>query len=326
MLEFARLQADLLVRGLRRVDAVYVRAHFAAFPTALAAKLLRIPVVQEVNGPFEDLFIAWPWTRRIEGGCKWLARTQLRWADALVVVTPGYEDWVEREVGTKWVNVIPNAANTDLFRPHASTSQDLPHPYIIFFGALAEWQGLDVLLAATERPEWPEEVSLVIVGDGVGEGKVREAAARNHRVRYLGRIPYEEMPGVIAGSLASISVQTNLEERASLGLYPLKVFESLACGVPVIVSDYPGQADLVREHRCGLVIPSGDAAALARSVATLYGDPGLRGEMAHRGREIVAREHSWQRRAEQTDHLLRLILANGSQPAHRRVRALQESE
>ena len=48
---------------------------------------------------------------------------------------------------------------------------------------------------------------------------------------------------------------------------PLKLFETLACGIPAIVSELPGQADLIREGRCGLVIPCNDPTALARAVA-----------------------------------------------------------
>lgn len=288
---------------------LYIRWHFAAWPTALLARLLRIPVVQEVNGPYEDLFLAWPVTKRFARLFKWLLRSQLRWADALIAVTPGLAEWCRNEAKHSRVHVIANAANTELFHPSASASVPLPEKYVVFFGALAPWQGIDTMLKAMEESEWPAEVKLVIVGDGV-EKRAVLPAAQGGRVVYLGVLPYAQVPGVVARSIAGLSPQIAAGGRSDIGLSPLKVFETLACGVPVIVTDFPGQADLVRSARCGIVIPPDNPRALAEAVAYLYHHPEERVAMGKRGREVVEREHSWDSRAEQVDAVLRLVLGN----------------
>jgi glycosyltransferase involved in cell wall biosynthesis len=85
--------------------------------------------------------------------------------------------------------------------------------------------------------------------------------------------------------------------------------ETLACGVPVIVTDFPFMVDLVRRNHCGLVIPPGDARALAEAVRYLYEHPRERVEMGRRGREAVVREHSWDIRAQATERILMEVLA-----------------
>ncbi len=317
--EVLRVQARLW-RAAKAFDLLYVRAHAAAFPTALWARARGIPTVQEVNGPYQDLFIANRWA----AGLAWLLtrgmRTALRLADALIVVTPQLAEWAGREVGRKPIHVIPNGANVDLFHPSAPVPRSLARPYVVFVGYLARWQGIDTLLEAAERPEWPPAVRLVVVGDGLEQAKVEAAAARNARIVYLGRLAYREVPGVLAGSLAALSPQNNRGGRSETGLYPLKVFEALACGVPVVVTDFPGQADLVRRHGCGLVVPPEDPPALARAVARLHGDPDGCREMGGRGRLAVEREHSWDARAAQTARVLgeQLAGAEGRRPARRR--------
>jgi glycosyltransferase involved in cell wall biosynthesis len=102
---------------------------------------------------------------------------------------------------------------------------------------------------------------------------------------------------------------TNPLGRSSTGMNPLKLFETLACGIPAIVSELPGQADLVREGRCGLVVPCGDAAALARAVGELAADPGAAREMGRRGAAVVRAAHSWRARAVEIDKVLRACLA-----------------
>src|SRR5262249_61861287 len=121
---------------------------------------------------------------------------------------------------------------------------------------------------------------------------VEDAARAGLPVRWLGYRPYEQIPGLIAGAIAGLIPMTNPLGRSSTGMNPLKLFETLACGIPAIVSELPGQADLVRQGRCGLVVPCGDAAALARGVAQLAADPREARPMGARGGGLVGAPRS----------------------------------
>jgi glycosyltransferase involved in cell wall biosynthesis len=307
-LEFLRVQRRF--RGIARdADIVYIRAHFAAWPTALWARRMGLPVVQEVNGPYEDIFTAWPWTRRLAPVFVRLARSQYRRADALIAVTPGLARWLNEETGRGDATVIPNGANTELFRPDAAAPPGLPDRYVVFFGALAAWQGVETMLDALRDTKWPPGVSLVIAGDGFGRHSVEKATGSDPRILYLGVRPYAEMPGLVAGSVAGLSVQGGAVAQARAGLFaPLKLYEIAACGVPAIVTDFPGQADLVRQHECGIVIPPDDPSALAAAVARLADDAGEARAMGARGRAAIVAAHSWDARAEATSRLLESVL------------------
>ncbi len=280
-----------LVRGLRRYRAVYARAHPLAWPAVRLAHALGVPVVQESNGSWEDAFAAWPATRRFARLVIALQRDQYRRADGIIAVSAGLAEWLRAEVGRGDAVVSPNGANTDVFRPGLPRRAGLPDRYVVFFGQFAPWQRLEVLLAAYERPEWPAGVGLVIVGDGQLRPLVEDAAERHGGVRHLGPLPYEEVPPVVAGALAS-AVLTFAPERA--GYSPLKLYESMACGVPIICSDTPGQAEFVREAGSGIVVPPEDPAAVARAAAAIAGDPAAAASMGARGRAAVEERYSWE--------------------------------
>jgi len=295
-MEFFRVQRRLRATA-RDIDALYIRAHFAAYPTAMWAKRRGIPVVQEINGPYEDLFLAWPLTRRLEGLFTRMMRRQYQDADALIAVTAKMADWLEAETGVGSVAVVPNGANTAVFRPGLPKPAGLPDRYAIFFGALAPWQGLDTMLTAIDHESWPVGVSVVILGDGVGRTSVEGAAAANPAVVYLGVRPYHELPRFVASSIVGL---VPARDRAGTGLSPLKSYETLACGVPVIVADIPGGRELVREASCGIVVPVDDARALASAVARITRDPSEAAAMGRRGRDAVVASHSWDERAAAT--------------------------
>jgi glycosyltransferase involved in cell wall biosynthesis len=190
----------------------------------------------------------------------------------------------------------------------------------VFFGALAKWQGIDTILEAVARPEWPADLHLVVAGDGAERERVERAAATNAKITYLGRVGYQQMPGVVANSVVALSPK-NYDIGKKVGLSPLKVYETLACGVPIVVTDLPGQMEIVTEHHCGVVIPQRDPAALARAVARLHAEPVLRAAMGARGAQTVVREHSWDHRAELTQRILLEAIGHESDTAVGVVRA-----
>jgi len=291
-------------------NVVYIRHHFAALPTAIWARLMRLPVLQEVNGPYEDLFIAWPFTRKFASVFKWMMRTQLRLASAVITVTSQLAEWVKRESGATQVFVIPNGVTVELFKPGAAlySGLSLPEKFVVFFGALAPWQGIEAMLEAVEQPEWPSDVKLVILGDGAEREKVERAARDGKEVVYLGTVPYRAVPGIVAKAIAGLSPQNSLGDRGSTGLFPLKVLETLACGVPIILTDFPGIAEIVKKAGCGIVIPPEDPRSLAQAVRYLYEHPEERARMGRIGRELVVEEHSWDSRAALTDAVLKNLL------------------
>jgi glycosyltransferase involved in cell wall biosynthesis len=306
--EFITLQ--LRVWSTRhRPDLIYMRDHVGLVPSYIWARLRRIPVISEINGSFADYSQAYPSLRSLRPIIDATGRLCLRLSDAVIAVTPHLCDWVQSEIGSKPTFLVPNGANTNLFRPDAESEHKLPDCYVTFVGAFAAWQGISTMLQAVNTPEWPSDVRLVITGSGREQPAVEKAAATNGRVIYLGRRPYREVPGIIAGALAGISAKANPGGWTdNYGLYPLKVFETLACGVPAIVTDFPGQRELITDNNCGLVIPQNDATSLARAVAYLRQHPAERAEMGRRGRQIVEKQFSWQHSADTTDTVIKRVL------------------
>jgi glycosyltransferase involved in cell wall biosynthesis len=163
---------------------------------------------------------------------------------------------------------------------------------------------MDAMLAAARSTAWPEDVDLVVVGSIVDEGLRPALSSLPRNVHYLGPKPQAELPALIRGAIAALIPISNPGERSQTGVMPLKLFEALACGTPVIVSDLPGQAEFVRQNGCGLVFPVDDAAALARAVARLAADPAAARAQGEAGARLVQAQHSWEARAAQIECII----------------------
>ncbi len=163
------------------------------------------------------------------------------------------------------------------------------------------------MIAAVGEPEWPDDVALVVAGDGPLRDSCRQAHD-GKRFRYLGRVPHSDVPPLLRGALASLSVQTSEGGRVVVGCSPIKVYEGLASGRPVIVSDIPGVGEVVASADAGIVVPTGDAAALAGAVAQLSANREQARQMGNRARASAVRDHSWVERARVTARLLKQLV------------------
>lgn len=296
-----------LARRLREFDAVFVRSHVMALPIALWARWRGVPMVHEVNGKPTDIGVTYPAMRRFSRVFDWLYRTQYRMAAHLVAVTEGLDQWARGFAGHDRVTTVSNGANTALFRPDGPRA-DIPGRYVVFVGGLVAWHGVGTMLAALREPAWPDEVRLVIVGDGIERGKV-EAAKADPRLLWLGRQPYEAIPAILRGAVAALCVIEDQDGRSSSGVAPLKLFEAMACGIPVIASDLPFQAEIIRTVDAGLVIAQGQPAAIAAAVRDLAQDLAKSREHGGNGAAYVAREASWRHRGGELDRMLRAAVA-----------------
>jgi glycosyltransferase involved in cell wall biosynthesis len=266
----------------------------------LFARLVGAQCVCEVNGePVPD----WSETdRRLKRRLKhWLASFALSRCDRVVVLTDGLRDLVVRRyrVATERVAVLPSGTDTGLFVPQDVTAcrrrigLGLDRDYIGFVGSFYRYQGLQCLLDALAiiRRTIPS-VHLLLVGDGEAAPELKQQAHRlalDPCITWVGRIPYQDVPTWIGAMTVCVAPFRGDRGETS----PVKIFDYLACGKPVIASAIPSvSATFVQEAGVALVPPD-DPAALAQAVLALLNDPDRQVRMAAIGRRFVEQGFSW---------------------------------
>jgi glycosyltransferase involved in cell wall biosynthesis len=287
---------------LSRSELIYARAHPANFPVALAAWLTGTPIIHEINGTHQDIAITHRWVSPFMGLVAALYRFQYRKANALITVTAGLAEGLRREIPAASVFVVANAANADAFHPAQQPLKPTTRRYALFFGSLTRWHGVEVLLAAVEDKSWPD-LDLVIIGDGQLQPMVRDAAKRNTKIHLLPSVAQDILARYITGASVGLVPLNSLGGRSGFGVSPLKLYEMLACALPVVVTEFPGQAELVRALQAGLVVPPDDASALAKAVSALFANPPSRDQMLRVASTIKA-EHSWTNRIGEIEKIL----------------------
>ena len=219
-------------------------------------------------------------------------------ADRIVaanVVERAHLVWYYR-ARTDRVAVIPCGVDTDLFQPmDPAKAKDLlelpPDPLLLYVGRLQPIKGLETLLEAMVTVPAPADL-LIVGGDqdepenGHGWALRQQVTALglDRRVRFLGSQPQRRLRLFYAA--ADATVMPSYYE--SFGMVAL---EAMACGSPVVASRVGGLTTTVQDGVTGRLVPEGDPAALAASIAGLVGSPEARrlGQQAARW----AAEHRW---------------------------------
>ncbi len=141
------------------------------------------------------------------------------------------------------------------------------------------------------RPELPQLAAL-IVGDGPERASLERLASElgiAGAVVFSGRVGHDRAPDHYA--LLDLFAVPRRDLEVCRTVTPLKPFESLAMGVPVVASDLPALRELADDSVAVRLVPPDDPDALAREIVTLAADPSRRGQLSARAREYVFERH-----------------------------------
>lgn len=163
------------------------------------------------------------------------------------------------------------------------------HVVALYSGNMAGKQGLETLAEVAALLEARStNVTLLLCGQGPLKGVLEEACAKCANVRFMDLQPIEKLPELLA--TADIHLLPQRAEAADLVL-PSKLTGMLASGRPVVAMADAGTGLSVEVQGCGLIVPPGDAAAMAESVLRLAENGGLRAELGAAARRRA--EDAW---------------------------------
>jgi glycosyltransferase involved in cell wall biosynthesis len=279
------------------LELCHVRDPWSALP--VLARPARCRLVYEVNGlPSIELPNAWPLAAPSTlAKIRELERRCLRGADAVVAPSAVIRDAVVGlGAAPDAVHLVPNGA--DVPSPRPPRPADAPGRYLVYVGALQPWQGVDVLLRAFARLADLTDLGLVICSS-VPRPRARplhrlaERLGVAPRVLWRYTVPHADVAGWLAHAELSVAPLTGCPRNVDQGCSPLKVWESMAAGTPVVASDLPAVRELVTDGEHGRLVPPDRPAELARAVRVLLEYPAVARAMGDRAQRRIAEHFTW---------------------------------
>jgi glycosyltransferase involved in cell wall biosynthesis len=321
-----RLVADLIriisgpIQSIRawlelhnKVDLVYER--YAVLQTLGGIfQLSKIPWVLETSGLYY-------YEARVErksivliGIAKQIELNAYRRCDVLVCVTEALKDLIVREAGIspQKILVIPNGVDCIRFDPKVVSSERFfSGPTIGFVSALVRWHRLDILLEALgDLHDGGINVNLVVAGDGpmrVEWEQLAEKKGLRNSVRFLGHISWNDIPKLIAGF--DLGYVGNAQMDIGVMYHsPLKMYEYMAMGKPVLAAENDDSKNMVDEKRNGFLFVAGNKDDLKRAIRTALDEANNWKIMGEEARKTVVNNASWMMRVKtMQDGIFRIV-------------------
>lgn len=203
-------------------------------------------------------------------------RAALRAADLVVADTDAHADFLATLAGIPRgrVAVCLVGAEERLFRPGWAPSPSEPFR-ALFVGKLIPLHGLETILAAARLAP---EVPFRIVGSGQLGALLADPPAN---VEHVPWVDYERLPAELWGAGCALGIFGGSAKAARV--IPNKAHQALACGTPLVTADTPAARELLVDGVSALLVPPGDAEALAGAVRRLAGDDALARRIAAGG-------------------------------------------
>lgn len=294
-------------------DLIYERHALHCSAGLAVARELGIPLLLEVNSPMvaEMQTLGKLCFPRRARACE---RKVLGGADAVLAVTAVLgELLVAAGARRDRLHVVGNGAVPERYGPTARTAAaalragwQLPAAAFVlgFVGYMRPWHRLDLVLDVMQRPGFGDLV-LVAIGQGPALPALQQRAAElglSTRLLALGEVPPEQLPAHVLACDGALIPAINAYAS------PLKLFDSLAAGVPTVAPDQPNLRENLQHGRNGLLFTPGSVDALAAALGELVGNRAYAQALGRAGQQsLLQQQWTWAGNAARVAQIARTL-------------------
>jgi glycosyltransferase involved in cell wall biosynthesis len=282
--------AGSLAEQMKRLGIVHLHAHYASQPAAVAELVERLTGIPfSISAHAKDIYLSQPESLRRK-----LARARFT-----VTCTQYNKEYLDQVTDHRAVIYrMYHGINLDRFRRGSETAARLRNglaPLVLTVGRLREKKGLPVLIEACRRlREAGMTLCCQIVGYGPEQARLQALVAQwglGDRVQFLGKLGQDEViQRYLAADIFVLPCQVASDgDRDGI---PNVLLEAMALELPVISTTVSGIPEVIRHGENGLLVPPGDAPALAAAIQSLIDQPVLGARLGRAARLTVAKQFS----------------------------------
>ncbi|MDM5177339.1 glycosyltransferase family 4 protein [Massilia sp. DJPM01] len=302
-----------VLRRARQIDADIYHLHDPELiPAGLRLKRLGKIVIFDAHEDLPLQLLGKPYLtpllrRLLAAACAVAERHACRRFDAIVAATPFIRD--------KFLRINPNTVDVNNYPLPGEFDADAPwrekRQEVCYVGSLSALRGIGELVEAAHLLQSPARITLA--------GRFSEVALENalsalpgwQRLNRPGHLDREGVRAVMARALAGLV--TLHPEPNYLDALPVKMFEYMAAGIPVIASDIPLWRAIIQNHQCGVCVDPLDPAAIAAAIDYFVRNPQIARRMGRNGRRAILEKYNWPAESEKLIQLYQDVQAAAGQ-------------
>lgn len=272
--DFPRLVAGILVKVLTRCNLVY-DAHEDFASMVLQDNPLLMKVIRKIELLLVHLFV-----------------------DRVITVNHSLQAYFLKS--RTRTHVLMNVPMLNIQRDGGpARSSDFVIGYI---GHIIKGRGYQTLIpVCTYLAEWEIPFKILLVGGGPFKERIEELIRENGLQEYFivtGEVEHDRIPSFLQQINVGVVLFKPVRYNNIIGT-PNKLFEYMAFGIPLVVSDLPEMRKIVTETHAGILVDPTDARQIAECIKYLYENPEIAGEMGKNGKKAFENTYNWDKHSEE---------------------------
>jgi len=276
---------------IEKWDAVHA-ADFDTFaPALIVAKVTKKPIIYDIFDFYADM-IRFPIFPKISRAFfARIDRSLMRFADVVILPDDSRREQVGLSNNEKIVTIVN--APSDIFSENGVAQDFVSENFTMFYGGyITDDRGVDAICQAVRSLS---SVRLVIMGpcsEAYGS-KLNNICQNAPNIElFLNWTPHEEiLKQAVAADMLFAFYDPDIPNNQYAS--PNKLFEAMMCSKPILVNDGTSMVKIVRDEKCGLVVPYGDVEAIKHAILTLKNDPALCKHLGENGRKAYETKYNW---------------------------------
>ena len=279
-------------------DFIYERLSPFSGACSIIAKQNNIPHFLEINTPLADQGKKYR-AMALSDVCEYMEKTTFANTSLIFATAMELKTWlINQGVSEEKIFIRPTAVDSTLFSNEPPSIKDQFKDKIVlgFVGGLKPWHDIEFLIKAFKIIAKDPKYHLLIVGDGTMRSAIKKLIKElPDRVTWTGAINQEDVPKYVSSMDICVAPYPNLD---FFYYSPLKVYEYMAAGKPVIATKIGQLNEIVQEGVTGNLINPGDINSFVEAIKRLGNDSNLRISFGKAARVDALQNHTWEKRAE----------------------------
>ena len=240
----------------------------------------------------------------------------LRAADLIVVVSDQMKKNLT-DIGCKEAErilVLPNGVDPQLFCPDVDRRVEtrrrtgIPEEHVVvgFAGTFGNWHGIPELTEAFKQIAPEQNVSLLLMGDGLMRKKMQQALSPYENAHFTGLVPFAEMPDYLS-ACDILVISNSWDPKFGKPFFgsPTKLFEYMSMGKAIVASRLEQIGEILTDEESALMFSPGNVEEMASAIHRLIQDSALRQALGAAARAAVIEHHTWKMNAEKIAQIVR---------------------
>ena len=289
-----RKNFGILKLALKQKADIYHFHDPELIPIGIVLKLLSKKVIYDVHEDLPEQILSKyyipPWQRKsLAVFFKLIEQLASKTFNYIITATDNIQEKFNTSEKTVAIRNFPLFDSKKSIDAHDKDSSN--NVKMIYAGGLTEIRGITQTVQALEYMN--NNVELILLGEFWPKEYGAEVKKMKgfEKVRYLGKVPFEEVPDYY--SSADIGIVCFLPERNHLKAMPNKIFEYMAAGIPVIASNFPLWREIVEVNECGICVDPLNPKEITKAIQFIIEHPAEAEQMGKNGFRAVEEKYNW---------------------------------